>query len=171
MKKQLPKRSEINIQHTWDIYSIYKDDQAFNSAFDTLEGLVKEFVVKYEKRLTDAHIITTSLNDLKIINEMITSLSAYASLQSSVDGVDEANQMRSGKTSIRLQKVSKQLNFFYSELNKVTKKVLMDAMKLDASNKLYLEDVLDYKKHTLKPDAEKTTQCTISCIECTLWKL
>ena len=44
---------------------------------------------------------------------MITSLSAYASLQSSVDGVDEANQMRSGKTSIRLQKVSKQLNFFY----------------------------------------------------------
>jgi oligoendopeptidase F len=155
MKKQLPKRSEIDIKHTWDVHSIYKDDQAFNQTFDTLEGLVKEFVVKYEKRLTDAHIITSSLNDLKVINEMITSLSAYASLQSSVDGVDEANQMRSGKTSIRLQKVSKQLNFFHSELNKVTKKVLMDAMRIDESNKLYLEDVLEYKKHTLKPEAEK----------------
>ncbi|MFA7417378.1 MAG: oligoendopeptidase F [Acholeplasma sp.] len=155
MKKQLPIRAEVNVSHTWDIHSIYKNDEMFNQAFDQLEGDCKEFVVKYEKRLSDQYIITNAINELKKIYNLITSLSAYASLQSSVDGASEANQMRSGKTSIRLQKISKQLDFFDNELKKIPKKTILEAIKIDDSNKLYLEEMLAYKKHTLKPEAEK----------------
>jgi len=155
MKKQLPKRSEVNVQHTWDIHSIFANDQVFEDAFTKLEGDVKEFVVKYEKRMTDAIIITNALNDMKSIYNLMTSLSAYASLQSSVDGVNEANQMRSGKASIRLQKIYKQIDFFDNELKKVPNKVILEAIKFDGSNQVYLEEMLAYKKHTLKPEAEK----------------
>ena len=30
MKKQLPKREEVEIKYTWDVHSIYKNDEAFN---------------------------------------------------------------------------------------------------------------------------------------------
>ncbi len=155
MKKQLPKRSEVNVVHTWDIHSIFANDQVFEDQFTKLEGDVKEFVVKYEKRMTDAFIITNALNDMKSIYNLMTSLSAYASLQSSVDGVNEANQMRSGKASIRLQKIYKQIDFFDNELKKVPNKVILEAIKFDGSNQVYLEEMLAYKKHTLKPEAEK----------------
>jgi len=155
MKQQLPKREDVNKAHTWDVHTIFKDDQTFEAAIKSLEVKVDIFVDQYKKQLKDAQIINRSLNDLKVIYELITSINAYASLQSSVDGVSEANQIRSGKTSIILQSMSKKLDFYDNELKKVPRKVVLEAAKLDSSNALYLEEMLAYKKHTLKPEAEK----------------
>src|SRR5690554_5235572 len=155
MKKQLPKRSEVQQNHTWDVHTIYKNDEAFNESLLHLEKLVASFVETYEKNLKDAKSINNGLNDLKVIYELITSIGAYASLQSATDGVSEINQIKSGKTSIRLQKIYKAIDFFDNELKKVSKKIVLEAIKLDPSNALYLEEMLKDKKHSLKPEAEK----------------
>src|SRR5690554_52258 len=129
MKQQLPKREDVNKAHTWDVHTIFKDEQTFEAAIKILEEKVDVFVNQYEKQLKDAPIINRSLNDLKIIYELITSINAYASLQSSVNGVSEANQIRSGKTSIILQSMSKKLDFYDNELKKVLLKFVLKEEK------------------------------------------
>ncbi|WP_035357146.1 oligoendopeptidase F [Acholeplasma granularum] len=155
MKKQLPKRSEVNKLHTWNVNSIFEDEQTFENALKNLSNNVEVFVKAFENKLTTSKIIVQALNMYAIIQAQIVKISAFASLQSSADGSDEINQIRSGKTSIALQKIYKKLDFFTNELKNTSDDILRSVISIDESYKVYIEDIIDNKLHSLHPEAEK----------------
>lgn len=155
MKKQLPKRSDVNTAHTWNVHSIFKDDKAFDETFLELENAVELFHQKFEGQLTSAATINAALDTLRTLQEKMVKLGTYSSLQSSTDSTDETNQMRSGKTNIRFQSISGKLTFISTELKAVSENIIKEAIDASSENKLYLEEVLESKKHAFHPEVEK----------------
>ncbi len=155
MKKQLPKRNEVEVKHTWNVHSIYANDQLFEQALQNLENKVETFNTNFEGKVKDSLSINMGLDALRGIQEIMVKVSAYAQLQSSADSTSEENQMRVGKTMLRLQKLYKKLDFFESELKDLDEETLLEASKNSSDNEKYLLDFIEYKKHLLTKEAEK----------------
>jgi len=156
MKKQLLKRSEVNIHHTWNIDNIYPSENVYLETFDTLENIVETFTKTYEGKLTNAQILNEALSMYQEIQGHMVRLSAYSGLQTSVDSLTESTQLRHGKAMMRFQKMSKALTFFSNELNLCSDAILLEASKFNLDNKLYFLEVIKDKSHMLSPEVEKT---------------
>lgn len=156
MKKQLPKRSEVNQAHTWDINHLFATEADYNKEVDQILQLVDAFVVSYEGKLNDAKIINQALDELRSLQMRMVVASAYQQLQMSTDSTDEANQMRSGMFMHKFQSVSEKMAFFDIELNKCNDEVLKEVQNLSKENEGYIDDVLRQKPHALSDEATKT---------------
>lgn len=156
MKKQLPKRHELNIEHTWNMANLFKTEALYLEAFDQVEQDVDQFCKNYEQKLKDQAQINASLNDFQDIQGRLSSIGAYGSLQSSTDSISEENQMRQGKAMMRFQSISKKMAFFTNELKQCSDELLLEASKLSEDNRHFLEEIIEDKKHTLIPEVEKT---------------
>lgn len=156
MKKQLPKRHELNIEHTWNMANLFKTEALYLEAFDQVEQDVDQFCKNYEQKLKDQAQINASLNDFQDIQGRLSRIGAYGSLQSSTDSISEENQMRQGKAMMRFQSISKKMAFFTNELKQCSDELLLEASKLSEDNRYFLEEIIEDKKHTLIPEVEKT---------------
>jgi oligoendopeptidase F len=156
MKKQLLKRSEVKLEHTWNIDHIYPSEAVYLETFETLETLVKTFCKSYDGQLHTPEILNDALNMYQDIQAHIVKLSAYSGLQTSVDSLTEATQLRHGKAMMRFQTLSKSLTFFSNQFNLCSDELLDQAAQLDDENKHYFLDVIKDKKHMLSPEVEKT---------------
>jgi oligoendopeptidase F len=156
MKKQLPKRHELDVKYTWDMANLFKSEALYQEAFDHLEKEVDAFCSTYENKMTSEELISRALTDYQNIQAKLVRISAYGSLQSSTDSISEENQMRQGKAMLRFQAISRKMSFFINELNQTSDDLLLGAAKLNRDNKLYLEDIVNDKKYALAPAVEKT---------------
>jgi oligoendopeptidase F len=156
LKKQLPKRHELDVKYTWDMTNLFKKEELYLEAFDLVEHDVDLFCTKYENKLHSQELINEALTLFQDIQARLTRVGAYSSLQASSDSISEENQMRQGKAMIRFQSISKKLAFLTNELKQVPDDVLLAAAKLSDDNGYYLKDLIEDKKHTLIPEVEKT---------------
>lgn len=155
MKKQLPKRQELDVKYTWDMSNLFKTESLYEETFDLVEKDVDLFCEKFERKLTSKESINEALLMYQDIQERLVRLSAYSSLQSSTDSISEDNQMRNGKAMIRFQGISKKMAFFNNELKQINNEILEEAARLNEDNKFYLKDIIEDKKYTLIPEVEK----------------
>ncbi|WP_162164035.1 oligoendopeptidase F [Acholeplasma hippikon] len=158
MKKQLPKRSEVDVKYTWDVYTIFKNEESFNQALIDLKQQVLIFKEKHQGKLKNPETINQAIDELKDIQGKLVRINAFSSLQASGESTDEVNQMRVGRTGLAFQEISKNLTFVSIELKENSVETLNDAIKLSEDNKLYIEDVIDEKNHALHPEVEKAIQ-------------
>jgi oligoendopeptidase F len=156
LKKQLPKRQEVDVNHTWDINHLFKSEVLYQESFDLVEKDVTSFCENYENKLNTKEIINEAVSKFQDIQARLSRIGAYGSLQSSTDSISEENQMRQGKAMLRFQSISKKLAFFINELKQLTDDLLLEAAKLNKDNQYYLEDIVKDKKYTLIPEVEKT---------------
>ena len=156
LKKQLPKRHEIDVKYTWDMANLFKSEALYQAAFDTAEQDVVTFCQKFEQQLTTKERINEALTTFQDIQSRLTRIGAYASLLASTDSISEENQMRSGKAMMRFQTISKQMAFFNNELKQIDDALLLEAAQLNVDNHDYLLEIIEDKKHTLSPEIEKT---------------
>jgi oligoendopeptidase F len=156
MKKQLPKRHELDVKYTWDMTNLFKSEELYLDAFDLLEKDTDIFCEAFENKLKSKESINKALTVYQDILARLSRISAYGSLQMSSDSISEENQMRSGKQMIRLQSISKKLAFLENELKQTPDELLKESSKMDVANKYYLEEIIEDKKYALSPDVEKT---------------
>lgn len=155
MKKQLPKRNELEPKYTWDVTNLFSSEALYLETFDQLEHDVDVFCSTYQTRLNTPEIINDALLTQQEIQARMSRLGAYASLQSSSDSISEDNQMRQGKAMMRFQAISKKLVILSNELKQVPDDVLLAASKIDVANRFYLEEIIEEKKHNLLPQVEQ----------------
>ncbi|HAX02560.1 MAG TPA: oligoendopeptidase F [Acholeplasmataceae bacterium] len=156
MKKQLPKRHELDVKHTWDMTNLFKNETLYLEAFDLLEKDVDLFCMTYETKLNTAEIINDAITFFQDMQGSISRISAYGSLQSSTDSISEENQMRQGKAMIRFQTISKKMSFFINELKLIDDELLLKAASLNHDNSYFLKEIVEDKKYALIPEVEKT---------------
>lgn len=156
MKKQLPKRHELNVKYTWDMANLFKTEALYLEAFLQVEQDVDQFTLSFENKLSNKDQITEALHQFQQIQGRLSRIGAYASLQSSTDSISEENQMRSGKSMMRFQAISKKLAFLSNELKQLPDALLLEAAAMSEDNHYYLKEVIEDKKHTMIPEVEKT---------------
>ena len=155
LKKQLPKRHEVDVKHTWDMTNLFKQEALYEEAFDLVEKDIDLFCAKFENKLSSKEMINEALTTYQDIQARISRMSAYSSLQASVDSILEENQIRQGKAMIRFQSISKKVAFLNNELKQTPDDVLLEASKLNMNNHFYLKDIIKDKKYALIPEVEK----------------
>jgi len=156
MKKQLPKRSEVDVKYTWDINHLFKTEKDYEKEVDEILKEVDKFVAAYKGKLSTAKVINQALDDLRHLQERIVVVSSYQSLQMSTDSTDEKNQMRSGQFMMKFQSVSEKMAFLDIELNACDEQVLKEAKQASKENEGYLADVLREKPHALSKEVTET---------------
>ena len=156
MKKQLPKRHELDAKYTWNMANLFKTEALYQEAFDLAEKDVDLFCEKFEHKLNSKETINDALLSYQDIQARLSRIGAYGSLQSSTDSISEENQMRQGKAMMRFQSISKKMAFFNNELKQINDELLLAAAELNEANKYYLKDIVEDKKYTLIPEVEKT---------------
>ena len=171
MKKQLPKRNELDVKYTWDMSNLFKTEALYQDAFDSVEKEIDLFRIKYESKLDSKEVINEALTTYQNIQAKLSRISAYSSLQTSTDSVAEANQMRQGKAMVRFQNISKKMLFFNTELKQAPNDLLLQASKLNENNKCYLEEIIVDKQYTLSPEVEKSLGCFIANTKRSIFKL
>ncbi len=156
MKKQLPKRHELNQDYTWDMTNLFKSETEYQQVFDQVEQDVDVFCEKFEDNLNTETQINDALKLYQDIQARLTRINAYASLQSSTDSISEENQIRQGKAMLKMQAIAKKMAFFINALKQTDDNLLLKAAKLNENHAHYLKDIIKDKKYALHPEVEQT---------------
>src|SRR5699024_10933937 len=85
----LPLRSRLPVDLTWQLELLYKDQTAFEQAFENLKEKVTDFSATYNGKLTDQTLLLSSLADYAEINELLYYISAYGSLAFETDKLND----------------------------------------------------------------------------------
>jgi oligoendopeptidase F len=155
LKKQLPKRHELDVKFTWDMTNLFKKEELYLEAFDLVEKDINSFCEKYENKLNSKEQINEALTIFQDIQARLSRIGSYSYLQVTTDSVLEENQMRHGKAMIRIQDISSKMAFLSNELKQTTDELLLEAAALNENNQYYLKDIINEKKHMLIPEVDK----------------
>lgn len=156
MVKSLPLRSEVPVQETWDLQSLFASHEEFNEALVSLEKDASDFHSQFHGKISDSASVLESLTAYMALVEKLVPVSTYASLTLSTDQTDSEAQMLSSKFGSVSAKTGSKLSFVSSELLALPEETLKAAMEESNEFKVYLEKLLRKKEYQLHPEAEKT---------------
>jgi len=167
--KNLPLRSEVHIDETWNLQDLFKSEEDYNTAVDELEEEVDIFADKFKGNITDSASAIDALNGYLSISEKVVPIGTYTSLASYQDQTDDAAQMRSSKFGSFAAKINSKLSFVNSELSELPTDTLDEAMKKSPDFKNFLEKLIQQKEYQLHPEAEKNVGSIFFNIRRHLW--
>ncbi|MBE5905921.1 MAG: oligoendopeptidase F, partial [Lachnospiraceae bacterium] len=155
MKKELLSRKEIPEQLTWDLSLLYDSEESMLKDLEKLKALTQHMVSTYRGKLTNAATICACLKDLKEFNLLMDLTSHYADLGASVDFYDTHLQQLSNRVSADIAQFCSELSFIDCEILEQSDDLIKEAIKLEASTRHYLEDLLLRKPHILDKETER----------------
>ena len=148
-------RSQVDVNQTWDLSHLFKTEEVFNEALEDLKGKVEAFQKEYEGQITTAHQVNVGLATYRALLEQRGKISAYCNLAVSANTRDKEAQTRAAQTRTVLAGLDAKLSFFESELSQLDDAVLEEA-RANKEDALYIERLLEDKKHLLSKDVEAT---------------
>ena len=148
-------RSEIEEQFTWDLTTIFKTEEEFETTLNEAVELSKVVEMDYKGKLNSEVTINQCLDQLKEIMEKVTLVGTYAHLAVAVDQTNVENMGRQMKVSNILSDLSSRLSFIESEIIEASEEVIANAIKASDENTNYLEDIMRNKEHALHPEVER----------------
>ncbi len=157
-KGELPLRSEIPVEQTWNLADIYKTPDLWEADFVLAEKAVEKYST-FQGKLGKSS--TELLNCLKFDDELsikLRTLDLYASLAKDLDlGVAE-NQAKNERLSALFSNIGAASSFIRPEILAMPESKIWDFVKEQDGLKVYehqLKDLLRTKKHTLSPKEEE----------------
>jgi oligoendopeptidase F len=155
---QVPERSELPAADTWDLTSIYEDDDAWAAAYESVADRVDD-LREYEGRVTESPATLLEFLELResILREVST-VSSYASLRSAEDTRNQEYQAMQAKAESLSSSARSATSFLEPELQALDRDEV-DAF-VDAEPDLeayghYFDDVLRAKPHTRSAEVEE----------------
>jgi oligoendopeptidase F len=156
MQKRLT-RAEVPAKLTWDLKDLYASPTEWETALGKVEKDLPT-VTQYEGRLGEgAAVLLACLTAFESLFLQLIHVGTYASLRSSEDGTDPANQGASSRVGGLMAKAAAATSFIRSELLALPDGTIEAYLKTEpglATLARYLEDVLEAKPHTLSAETE-----------------
>lgn len=148
------KREEVKLHEKWDMSLIFETEEKYEAEVESYKSKVDDYVNKYKDKLDSKETIENSLRDLIKLAEISSIMGAYAGLQTEVDAFDEKAQERLANLRNVFAEYDSKLSFYENELLTVDNAVL-ETVKENEDFKVFVEDLLDRKAHTLDSEVEK----------------
>ena len=155
MVKQLPPRSEVPQEETWNLQDLFPSEADYSAALETLQSDVTAFANKFQGKIETAEDVIAVLKDFEAIYMQIIPLGTYTNLAVSVDQTNDEAQMRDSRFGSISAKVGSQLSFVTSELLELSEEVLQSAMEQSDEYSHYLKELIREKQYRLHPQVEK----------------
>ena len=155
---QVPERSDLPTEDTWDLTSIYADDDAWADAYDAVNDRVDD-LREYEGRATESPETLLELLELResVLREVAT-VSSYASLRSAEDTRNQEYQAMQAKAESLSSAARSAVSFLEPELQALDRSEVesfVDAEPGLAEYEHYFDDVLRTKPHTRSAEIEE----------------
>lgn len=155
MVKQLPPRSEVPQEETWNLKDLFSTEAAYSEALEKLQADVTAFAQKFQGTIQSAEDVVAVLQEFEAIYMQLIPIGTYSSLAASVDQTDDDAQMRDSHFGSISAKVGSQLSFVTSELLELSEDVLKQAMDQSEEYSHYLKELIREKQYRLHPEVEK----------------
>ena len=153
----LPPRSEVARADTWDLSSLYMDDQAWQADFDRLNDLIGTYQ-QYRGRLgSSADVLAEALKFDSEFDRLAEQLGTYAFLKSTEDQADSDYQAMKSRFQNLAVNAGQAASYMRPELLAIEADQ-MAALMADPAIDLYrlqLERLLRYRPHTLTDNEER----------------
>lgn len=155
MVKQLPTRSEVDKQYTWNLQDLFATEADFEQALAKLQQDVEAFAAKYEGQSTNDEFILDALKDYAAIYEQIVPIQTYGSLSLSEDQTNDIAQLRANQLANIAAKIDSQLSFVKSEFIALPTEKLEQIREEAPSYSKLMEQLISKKPYVLHPEVEK----------------
>lgn len=163
MAKELPKRSEVKVEDTWNLKDMYESDAAWEAELLEIKKLAEE-AVKMEGHVADgAQNLFKTLELDATIDEKLSLAYNYAERQYDEDTSNTAHQAMAAKIMSMAADISSQLAFIVPEILAIDEAVLEGFYKEQPELELYRKEVAEtqrVKEHRLSTEMEKLVAMT-----------
>ena len=154
----VPERSDIDAEHKWDLTGVYADDEAWESAYETVSERIDE-LREYEGRATESAATLVELLELRedVFREL-RQVMTYARLRSAEDTRNQEYQAMSAKASSLGSAASSAVSYLEPELQSLTEAAVEEFIESEPDldpYEHYLDDVLRMKDHTRSAEIEE----------------
>ena len=149
--KSLPPRSRVKVQDTWDLSSLFSDDESWEKAFLRFEKQIAKYAAYRGQLASSAKALAACLKFDSKLDRAGERLGVYAFLKMSENQTDSNYQRMVGRFQNVATRAAEAASFVRPEIMSISKKK-MDGFRGAAELKpfgLRLERILRYKKHTL----------------------
>ena len=168
MAKELPKRSEVNIEDTWDLTALYPDEESWEKDTEKVFKLVDE-ISGYEGKVCDSAenlLKCEQLSDeISVIFERAYS---YASHIYDTDTGDSSALSKLSKMKNMYSKLMEKTAFVSSEIAEADEELLYTFIERNSGLELYRRDIeliLRNRPHKLSKEIEQILALSINATE------
>lgn len=155
--KQLPNRESLSAEMTWDLTLIFKDDAAFDDAFEALKTKLTE-VSEYQGTLDQgAPAFKAAIVYLLDVYRQLETLYVYSHLKNDQDTANATYQGMYARASSLLAEASEALAWFEPELLTLSDETIWSYFAADPSLEVYRHYVLqlvENRPHILPAEQE-----------------
>ncbi|MFD2208448.1 oligoendopeptidase F [Virgibacillus halophilus] len=152
------KRSEVPIEQQWDLTALFSSHTEWEKELNAVIKDVNQ-ITHFKGKLTEnAKNLRDGLTTLENYQNRLILAATYASLRSSADGSDSANQRDSARVASAMANIGAKLAFVQNELLSLTKTQIERFMEEEPQLRHFskmLTDTLENKAYTLSPDVEE----------------
>ncbi len=155
--KQLPPRSKVKPSDTWDLFSLFADDQTWEKAFTRWEKRIAGYAKYRGKLAEDVGTLAACLKFDLEFDRAGERLGTYAFLKTAEDTAEGKYQRMRGRFTNAASRAAQAASYIRPEILAIStaklKKLLAD--KRLAPYRLMLERLIRHKPHTLGKKEEK----------------
>ncbi len=155
---QLPKRSEVPVELTWDLSHLYATVEDLQADRAVVRKMCSRIVEAYRGKLDSPERINACLDEWQALMEKVDHIANYCNLSVSVDYTDTKAQELQAAVRSELAGIMSGLSFIESELSGAEDSLLEEAIAVATANRHYLEEIRRGKPHRLNPETEATLQ-------------
>jgi oligoendopeptidase F len=155
--KQLPARSKVKASDTWDLSSLFPDDDAWEKAFTAWEKQIDGYAPFQSKLADNAETLAACLNFDETFDRAGERLGTYAHLKTTEDTTNSDYQRMYGRYVNVAGRAAEAASYIRPEILAIPIAKLKPflASKPLAPFRLAIERLLRYKPHTLGRKEEK----------------
>ncbi len=155
--KSLPKRKDVPENDTWDLTKLFKNDAAWERAFEQLEKQIAGYE-QFRGKLGDSAATLRKCLDFDVAFDLQSErLGSYAFLRSSQDVADNQAQAMVARYTYIATRAGEAASYIAPEIQSLPNKRIaayLDAAEL-AEFRYQIEKLLRYKQHILSPKEER----------------
>jgi oligoendopeptidase F len=155
--KKLPARSEVPVADTWDLTSLYADDQAWEKAFKGWSKQIKGYATFQGKLASNAQTLAECLQFDLDVSRVGERLGTFAMLRTTEDQTNSTAQRMQGRFVQAASRAAQAGSYIHPEILAIPAARMEEFLQAPAlaPYKLLLTRLLRYRPHTLGEKEEK----------------
>lgn len=153
----VPQRSEIAIEHTWDLTPIYMDDQAWETDLARLEGMLPELTAMQGSVASSATHLLKALQLRDAISSLLWQVYVYAARRYDSDTGDPQGQALNERAGSLASRMSEAMAFVDPEILTLSNETITEWQHQEPGLQIYayaLQQLMEQRAHVRSAEIE-----------------
>ncbi|CAD2074974.1 Oligoendopeptidase F, plasmid [Jeotgalicoccus aerolatus] len=152
---ELQHRQDVDVNYTWNLSPLFKDDDACRTAIDSVKTSIDAFEADFQGQLNDVSSAVKAIDSYRSILEQFVLIGTYSNLRLSGDRSDQDAQKLGALVGNAGTNLSSKTSFLQSELLAKDESFLKEIAKEKEEYTGFIEDLLRNKPYQLDQNVEK----------------